>query len=182
MAIWDPDRYFARITRINVERDLLACGLRFVLLDVDNTILTRDTREIPRDVGLWLGAARDAGLSLCLLSNNWHDEVHALAQEIDLPLVSKAMKPLPPGYIAALRKVGGVREQTVVVGDQLGTDVVGAHVVGMKAFLVAPLVEHDLAHMVLLRKVERALLGERVPEGAMGAFSEEAVGGSSALR
>lgn len=166
MALWEPDRYFARITRINVERDLLACGLRFALLDIDNTILTRDTRELPRDVGLWLAQARDAGVTLCLLSNNWHDEVKAFAARLELPLVAKAMKPLPPGYLAAMRKVGGVREQTVVIGDQLSTDVIGAHAVGMKAYLVAPLVEHDLLHTVMLRKVERALLGNRIPEGA----------------
>ncbi len=173
MALWEPDRYFARITRINVERDLLSCGLRFLLLDIDNTILTRDTREVPRDVGLWLGSARDAGVKLCLLSNNWHGEVNELAAQLELPLVSKAMKPLAPGYLMAMRKMGGVREQTVAVGDRLTTDVVGAHLVGIKAYLVAPLVEYDLASTVFLRKVERALLGDRVPEGACNALTHK---------
>ena len=73
MPFVSPDKYFSRITRINVERDLLASGLRFVLLDIDNIILTRDTREIPADVREWLDRAQAAGIAFCLLSNNWHE-------------------------------------------------------------------------------------------------------------
>jgi hypothetical protein len=36
----------------------------------------------------------------------------------------------------------------------------------MKAYLVQPLVEEDLKHTLMLRNVERALLGGRVPEPA----------------
>ncbi|MFQ9178642.1 MAG: hypothetical protein ACLR3C_01115 [Eggerthella lenta] len=38
MAFLEPDRYFARISRIDIDRDLLALDFRNVLLDVDNTI------------------------------------------------------------------------------------------------------------------------------------------------
>ena len=54
----------------------------------------------------------------------------------------------------------------MVVGDQLVTDVMGAHLLGMKAYLLAPLVEQDLPHTLLLRNVEHAIMGERQPEGA----------------
>ena len=64
MAFLEPDRYFARISRIDIDRDLLALDFRNVLLDVDNTILTRDTHEVPRDVGFWLAKAMTSVLSL----------------------------------------------------------------------------------------------------------------------
>lgn len=166
MAFLEPDRYFARISRIDIDRDLLALGYRNVLLDVDNTILTRDTHEVPRDVGFWLARARDAGISFCLVSNNWHEGVYHLANRLSLPIVAKAVKPLPPAFLMALRKLGAKRTETVVVGDQLVTDVMGAHFLGMKAYLLAPLVEQDLPHTLLLRNFERAVMGERKPEGA----------------
>ena len=72
MAYLQPERYFSRISHINIKRDLLDCGFRFVLLDIDNTILSRATHDVPRDVGLWLAQARDAGVQFCLVSNNWH--------------------------------------------------------------------------------------------------------------
>ena len=166
MAFLEPDRYFARISRIDIDRDLLALGYRNVLLDVDNTILTRDTHEVPRDVGFWLAKARDAGITFCLVSNNWHEGVYQLANRLSLPIVAKAVKPLPPAFLMALRKLGAKRSETVVIGDQLVTDVMGAHFLGMKAYLLAPLVEQDLPHTLLLRNFERVVMGERKPEGA----------------
>ena len=166
MGFLDPDRYFARITRIDIERDLLDAGFSYVLLDVDNTILTRDTHEVPRDVGMWLGRARDAGIEFCLLSNNWHSDVYELADRLELPIVAKAIKPLPPAFLIALHKLGSARSETVVIGDQLVTDVIGAHFVGLKAYLLAPLVEQDLPHTLFLRNFERAVMGDRQPEGA----------------
>lgn len=165
MTFLEPDRYFARISRIDIDRDLLAQGYRNVLLDVDNTILTRDTHEVPRDVGFWLAKARDAGISFCLVSNNWHESVYQLANRLSLPIVAKAVKPLPPAFLMALRKLDARRSETVVVGDQLVTDVMGAHFLGMKAYLLAPLVEQDLPHTLLLRNFERVVMGERKPEG-----------------
>ena len=166
MAFLEPDRYFARISRIDIDRDLLALDFRNVLLDVDNTILTRDTHEVPRDVGFWLAKARDAGITFCLVSNNWHEGVYQLANRLSLPIVAKAVKPLPPAFLMALRKLGAKRSETVVIGDQLVTDVMGAHFLGMKAYLLAPLVGQDLPHTLLLRNFERVVMGERKPEGA----------------
>lgn len=176
MAFLQPDRYFARVTRISPEADLLACGFENVLLDMDNTILSRATHDIPRDVRAWLADVREAGVNICLLSNNWHASPYEVAQQLDLPVVAKACKPLPHGYLAARAKLGARSANTVVVGDQLSTDVVGAHILGMKAYLVCPLVEQDLKHTLVLRAAERALLGARVPEGAQAYTPAQASG------
>ena len=164
MAFLKPDRYFSRISRIDIERDLLGCGFESVLMDVDNTILTRDTHEVPRDVGVWLARARDAGLDFCLVSNNWHEGVYQLAERLELPIVAKAVKPLPPAFLMALRKIGAKRATTVVIGDQLITDVLGAHFLGMTAYMLQPLVEQDLPHTLMLRHVERLFIGDMHPE------------------
>lgn len=152
-----------------MHRDLLDCGLRFVMLDIDNTLVARDTNEVPHDVGMWLARARDAGIGFCLLSNNWHRSVLELAERLELPIVAKAMKPLPMGYLRASRLLDAPREATVVVGDQLGTDVFGAHMIGMRAYLVAPLCEQDLPHMLVMRRLEGMVMSGRLPEGASGA-------------
>ena len=35
MPLLEPDRYFSRLSHVDIERDLLALGFRFVLLDID---------------------------------------------------------------------------------------------------------------------------------------------------
>ncbi len=166
MPLFNPDRFFSRISKIDIQQDIVAKGYRNLLLDVDNTLLTRDTHEVPRDVKFWLTQARNAGLTICLVSNNWHESVYEVAKTLDLPIVAKAVKPLPPAFLIALSKIQAKRKETVVIGDQLITDVLGAHFLGMKAYMVMPLVKQDLKHTLMLRHVERVIMGGRKPEGA----------------
>lgn len=165
MPFFAPDKYFSRISHIDIERDLRAKGLTHALLDIDNTILTRDTRELPRDVGVWLGRARDAGITFCLVSNSTQDEEMArLSERLGIPVVIRSYKPLPQGYMRGMRVLGGTSKDTVMIGDQMITDIVGAHILGMKAYMVAPLAEKELPHTAIFRWMERVMLGEQVPE------------------
>ncbi|MDO5118225.1 MAG: YqeG family HAD IIIA-type phosphatase [Eggerthellaceae bacterium] len=176
-----PDRYFSRISRIDIERDVLGCGFTHILCDVDNTILTRDDHTVPVDVMAWIDKARAAEVSICLLSNNFHHGVQDLAQRLDLPVVAKAVKPLPHGFIRAKRKLGGTRKDTLVIGDQLITDVIGAHICGLKAYMLVPLVEKDLWHTLLLRHLERAILGKLRPEDEVAPFPDDVSDGVPAM-
>ena len=167
MALLRPDRFFSGITSIDIKADLLDCGLTCALLDMDNTIVSRETHDVPQDVREWLEEAKRAGVSLCLLSNNWHTTPFEWSKKLDIPVVAKACKPLPHGYIAARDIIGGRSRNTVAIGDQLGTDVLGAHMLGMAAYLVEPLAETDLRHTLALRHVERLILGEMKPESGL---------------
>lgn len=166
MSFIQPDRYFSRTSAISPEADILGCGFTHVLLDIDNTVLSRADHQVPADVRHWLARMRNAGVKMCFLSNNFHGSVFELAAELDLPIVAKALKPMPHGFVMARRKIGGTRTNTLMVGDQLSTDIIGAHFAGMKAYLVCPLVEEDLKHTLFVRSIERAFISDKEPEGA----------------
>ena len=163
MAFFKPDRYFTRVTSIDAA-ELAASGVRFALLDLDNTLLPRDTHQVPEDIKAWLESVRTAGITPCILTNNWHHGAHEWAQRLGLPIVSHAVKPLPFAYIIALRKIGAKRKNTVCIGDQLITDVWGAHFMRMKVIMVNPLVKADLKHTLLLRHVEKLFTKGMQPE------------------
>lgn len=164
MPLLAPDRFFTRVTSIDPVADIVEAGFTHILLDLDNTLLTRDTHEVPDDVRAWLDAVRAAGITTCILSNNWHRGAHEWAERLGLPIVSHAVKPLPFAYGIALRKIGARRSGTLCIGDQMVTDVWGAHIRGMKAYMVKSLVEADLWHTLLLRKLEAPLMGHMEPE------------------
>jgi HAD superfamily phosphatase (TIGR01668 family) len=98
------------------------------------------------------------GIRVCLLSNNWHRSVFAQRDELGLPLVRRAMKPLPFAFIRARRKLGARSRQTIVVGDQLITDVLGAKWAGMQVVWVDPLSSTDLWYTKIFRRIERRYL------------------------
>lgn len=169
MSFTKPDRYLSRISDVDIQRDLLDAGIKCVLLDVDNTILTRDESIVPRDVSSWLAKARKAGIKFCLISNDWHKNVVELANDLKLPIVVRSLKPLPAAFIRAKKKIGANKKNCIMIGDQLMTDVFGSHAVGLKCILVEPLVEKDLIHTLILRKVEKLFLRNvKVEKGKAG--------------
>ena len=164
MSFFKPDRFFTRITKVDIQKDILDAGKKALFLDIDNTILTRDTHEVPADIEQWLQDARDAGVKICLVSNNWHEGVLHLADRLGLPIVSHAVKPLPFAYLLAFKRSGIKRRETVCIGDQLITDVFGGHFLGMPVIMVKPLVKADLKHTLILRHVEKLFLRDLQPE------------------
>ena len=130
-------------------------GYKSLLLDIDNTLVPRDLGQIPLTVSAWIAEVRASGLPCCLLSNNWHQVVQEYARELGLPLVYRAMKPLPFAYLRALGKIGAQRQSAALVGDQLFTDVLGAHLLGIATILVQPRSPTDLWYTRVFRRVEQ---------------------------
>ena len=157
-----PDSYLSSVHAVDLD-DLAARGIRVLLLDLDNTLLPRDTNVVPDELKAWAAGLRDRGFSVCLVSNNWHERVHHVASELGFDLVDKAVKPLPFAFLAALRRAGAKRREAAVIGDQLFTDILGGNMMGMRTVLVSPLSATDLPHTLLLRRLEALVLEGRVP-------------------
>lgn len=158
-----PDLYLHSVLEIDLDA-LKARGVDTLLVDLDNTLLPRDSDAIPADIVAWSKALRADGFTVCLVSNNWHERVHAVARELGFSLVAKAVKPLPFAFLRALKLVVSTRGRTAIVGDQLFTDVLGGKLLGIMTIMVLPLSASDLPHTLLLRRVERVLLAGRQPE------------------
>ena len=157
-----PDSYLSSVHAVDLD-DLAARGIRVLLLDLDNTLLPRDTNVVPDELKAWAAGLRDRGFSVCLVSNNWHERVHHVASELGFDLVDKAVKPLPFAFLAALRRAGAKRREAAVIGDQLFTDILGGNMLGMRTVLVSPLSATDLPHTLFLRRLEALVLKDRVP-------------------
>ncbi|MDR3685351.1 MAG: YqeG family HAD IIIA-type phosphatase [Coriobacteriia bacterium] len=158
-----PDLYLRSVCDIDLDA-LGAQGIDTLLMDLDNTLLPRDSSEMPDDIVAWAAQLSDRGFRVCLVSNNWHARVQEVAKELGFQLVAKAVKPLPFAFWRALKLMGVGRKQCAIVGDQMFTDVLGGKLLGIKTIMVLPLSESDLPHTLLLRRVEKVLLGGRQPQ------------------
>jgi len=162
MAFLNPDLYYSSVRAIDLEV-LARAGVRVLLLDLDNTVLPRDSNVVPDEMKEWAASLRERGFTVCLVSNNWHERVRHVAAELGFDLVDHAIKPLPFAFLRALRLEKATAKEAAVVGDQLFTDILGGNMLGMRTVLVAPLSQTDLPHTLLLRRLEALVLGERVP-------------------
>ena len=156
MALLRPSHRLPHVCDIDLDV-LESRGVEGLLVDLDNTLLPRDTGVIPPDVASWIGVVSQR-FAICLVSNNWHDRVHEVAAELGLPLVAKAVKPLPFAFLKALRTLDVRPRRCAVIGDQLFTDVIGGNLIGALTIMVDPLSESDLPHTLLLRRLEARIM------------------------
>lgn len=134
---------------------LQAWGVEGIALDLDNTIVPWHTSDIAPGVIEWVERVRGAGVKFCLLTNNYAPHVRLVAGALSMPTVRGALKPLRGGFLAVQRELGTAASRTLVIGDQLFTDVLGAKAAGMRAIVVTPISRREFVTTKLLRAFER---------------------------
>ncbi|HLO02255.1 MAG TPA: YqeG family HAD IIIA-type phosphatase [Symbiobacteriaceae bacterium] len=159
-----PAEYRRSIHHIDLDR-LAALGKKAVLLDLDNTLVEWNAPEPTAELTNWLAAVRARGMQPCLVSNNRGPRVSAFAGKAGLPYVSRAIKPRRKGFREAMAQLGVTPDQTVVVGDQLFTDILGGNRSGAYTILVMPLHPKELAWTKMMRRFERPLLAKWRSQG-----------------
>ena len=157
MALVKPWRREADVASIDVG-GLVEAGVRCVLIDRDNTVVPRDTKQAPESALAWLDALRAAGIKVCMVSNNFHSrEVEESARELGCEVVHHAMKPAPFAVRRALKLMGATADEAVLVGDQVFTDVMAGNLAGVRPILVNPQSTTDLWYTHIFRVFERAI-------------------------
>lgn len=161
MSLVRPWRRERAITDVDVD-ELAATGVRCVLFDRDNTVVPRDTGVAPESVMDWICRVREAGIALCMVSNNFHSQqVEASAAELGCAVVHHAMKPAPFAVRRALALVGVDASEAVLIGDQVFTDVMAGNLAGVRTILVEPQSTSDLWYTHIFRVFERAIGARR---------------------
>ncbi|WP_284140468.1 MULTISPECIES: YqeG family HAD IIIA-type phosphatase [unclassified Virgibacillus] len=133
-------------------------GIKGVITDLDNTLVAWDVRDATSEVVQWFKLLKDHGISVMIISNNNQDRVKIFAEPLDTPYVFSARKPLRRAFVTAAKEMGMKKEEIVVVGDQLLTDVLGGNLAGFYTILVVPIVQTDGMLTRVNRKIERRIM------------------------
>lgn len=130
-----------------MERDIYALpprlfldrGVRFVLLDIDNTLAPYTQDEAGPRLRSWVRDLKAAGLELYILSNNRGERPARFAAALELPYVKHARKPFTAAARRVLAERGRSPEESALVGDQIYTDTLCAKRCGLLAVTVKPI-------------------------------------------
>ena len=125
----------------NIEIDmLLACGIKGIILDLDNTIISEDDCYLSPGAEDWITQAKLAGLHFFILSNgNRHYRVKYWSHRLNIKALNPARKPFPSAFRKALAQMKLHPKQVIVIGDSVHTDVLGAWILGSFHIQVATL-------------------------------------------
>jgi len=162
--LFKPFGAVSRVTELDIKR-LLDYNIKGVIFDIDNTLVPWGSWDIPEDTRIFIEELKKIDIKCCLLSNtDKRDRAMFIGKELGLAVIPGALKPLPFGFLKALKILGLKREDVVSVGDQLFMDVLGSNMVGIRPILVKPLTDRDFVTTRLLRLFEKMILPEVTKE------------------
>ena len=156
-GLFQPDLYIKRIEDLPKE-ELYAKGYRNILIDLDNTLAAYYQKHIDDRAKKILENLVAVGFYVVVISNNRGRRVKRFLEGTEYHWLNTAMKPLKCGYKRVLLEKGLKIQETIAIGDQILTDVVGANRMGLYSVLVSPLVEKDSFTTRINRIIERYLI------------------------
>jgi hypothetical protein len=133
-------------------------GIKGIITDLDNTLVAWDVKNATPEVIQWFQLMKDHDIKVTILSNNKLERVKAFSDPLGTPYVYSARKPLGKAFKKVAKEMKLPKEEIVVIGDQLLTDVLGGNLAGFYTILVVPIVESDAKITQFNRKIERRLL------------------------
>ncbi|WP_269052046.1 YqeG family HAD IIIA-type phosphatase [Sporosarcina sp. G11-34] len=152
-----PNEYVKDIFCIKPEK-LKEKGIKGIITDLDNTLVEWDRPEATPEVIDWLSTMKEAEILVTIVSNNHAERVEAFCKPLGIPFVSRARKPLNSPFIRALDMMEVKKEEVVVIGDQLLTDILGGNRKGLHTILVVPVASSDALITRFNRMFERRIM------------------------
>lgn len=157
-GLFRPRAYYDRLALLDLA-EISRLGYKALLFDVDNTITTWNSPEIAPEVVQWFSVLAEGSLRGCIISNNSAERLAPLAERLGLEFVAKARKPLPFAYRRAAKKLGADLSQTLMIGDQLLTDILGANLAGIDSVLLKPIsLDKEFRWTYVNRRIERLII------------------------
>jgi len=135
-----PNEFHNSFFDINF-KELYNNGSRLVLTDLDNTLISYDESKPTKKILDKFEELESIGFEVIVISNNVSSRINEFLEGTNYKGVGNARKPLLIGLRKALRlaEKNYSHKETVVIGDQLMTDVYCANRFNSYSILVNPL-------------------------------------------
>lgn len=159
MSLFLPTYYFNRITDIPISffKDNHIKGL---LLDVDNTLTTHDNPTPLENLDIWLNLMRENNIKMMIVSNNHIPRVEPFSKLLNLDFVADGKKPLTKEFNMAIKKMNLSKNEVVVIGDQIFTDILGGNLFKCKTILLNPIQLENTSFFKFKRALEKPFISK----------------------
>ncbi|MEK4305249.1 YqeG family HAD IIIA-type phosphatase [Oceanobacillus sp. M60] len=152
-----PDEQIDQIFDLKPEK-LREKGIKGIITDLDNTLVAWDVKDATPDVITWFKTMEENDIKVTIISNNNQERVTVFSEPLGTPFVFSARKPLSRAFKTVAKQMDLKKEEILVVGDQVMTDVLGGNMAGFYTVLVIPVVQTDGKITKINRFMERIIL------------------------
>lgn len=134
-----------------------AIGKKIVLFDLDNTLDPVDVAEPTSETIAFIKELKKEGIKVYVASNNTGKRVSRYCDKLGIEATSGLMKPFSFKLRKWIKKNGYDKEEIILVGDQIFTDVIAAKGAGIDVILTEPISKKDSVFTWLNRKMEKPI-------------------------
>ena len=129
-----------------------------VIFDIDNTVAPYEIATPTDDMKRYFAQLVEAGLKIAFVSNNKHDRARIFNEELGFFCVADASKPSPKGILKCIEYLGCSKDESLLIGDQIFTDVLAAHRAGIECFMVKPIKDKHTLFFRIKRRLEKPFI------------------------
>jgi len=129
---WDSKLPIYEIPHLKLQNQ----GIKSLLIDVDGTLISRQSTVIPVNVKKWINKSKKL-FSLYLISNNPSEErIRKIATELDLRYKSNALKPRKKITLNVILEMNDDLKNIAIIGDRIFTDIIVGNRCNIQTILV----------------------------------------------
>lgn len=118
-------------------------GIKVLFIDLDNTLDSYKLFHPKQESIDLINSLKKNGFRVVIISNNKGFRVSSYANDLDVEYVSMAMKPFAKKINSFIETNNIDKNEVVLIGDQLVTDIGAANRANIKAILTEPIVKED---------------------------------------
>ena len=117
-----------------------------------------DVQQLFSEVDNLFITIQEIGFKTLLLSNNNEERVKRFLKNIDSLYICDAQKPNISNYLKSIEMLNLKKDQVLVIGDQVFTDILGANKSGIANILVEYIKAKDETKIGKRRQLEKIIL------------------------
>lgn len=153
-----PHGYAESVFSIDYHK-LYQRGYRGLIFDIDQTLVPHGY-DSTAEIDTLFQKIHSVGLKTLFLSNNDEERVTSFLKNIDSLYICDAQKPDTTSFLKAIQMLGVKKEEALVIGDQIFTDILGSNKCGIASVLVAYVCpkDEDLTKIGIRRNLEKVIL------------------------
>lgn len=132
-------------------------GIKTLFMDLDNTLDSYRAREPKPQTIEYVSKLKKNDITPIIISNNKAKRVSGYANLLGVEFLSSARKPFSRRIKAEIARRNLKKDEVMLVGDQLMTDVLAAKGAGIKVVLTEKLVKEDQWTTHINRLIDRPI-------------------------
>ena len=111
-------------------------GITSLLIDVDGTLLSRNSTTIPLKVKNWITKSKEI-FDLYLISNNPSEKrIYKIGKELGIKYKYRALKPRIKKTLEVINNLNKDKKNIAIIGDRIFTDIIVGNRCKIKTILI----------------------------------------------